>query len=407
MERKGNANVNQRKRETEMKTLSSILIGLIACVAIGVTTARGQGIVYSLEDLGVVKEMEASAPAALNSFGSVVGTAYGGEYATCAFHYDYLQKFIHEEGAADSRAFGINSTSMIVGDAFPVGPMEPRSHATLWKDGIPMDLGVLKGQAYSRANGINAKGQVVGYSGLQRDSIESRAFVWSSQTGMIDIGTLGGAYAQAYAINDVGSITGASQTQGMGPMLTTHAFIYRQLAPTSPGNRQPAPPPLGNRQMQDLGVLGGLSSYGTAINNYNHVVGYSTIKTNDDRVHAFLHDGIKMIDLGSLGGIGNRWGSDFSVALGINKFDQVVGYTYLAAVGEMPIQQVAFLWSNGQMVNLNTLLYWGAKDYLLFSAAGINDSGQIAATAYYMPTGAVHAVLLTPTGPPPPSVPHR
>ena len=128
-----------------MKTLPVIIIGLMASVAIGISTARGQQS-YSLEDLGVVKEMEYSEAAALNSFGSVVGTAYGGEYATCAFHYDYLQKFIHEEGAADSRAFGINSTSMIVGDAFRVGPMEPRSHATLWKDGIPMDLGVLPGQ---------------------------------------------------------------------------------------------------------------------------------------------------------------------------------------------------------------------------------------------------------------------
>jgi hypothetical protein len=78
----------------------------------------------------------------------------------------------------------------------------------------------------------------------------------------------------------------------------------------------------------------------------------------------------------------------------------------------MPIQQVAFLWNrnsdgSGQMVNLNTLLYRKDKDYLLFSAAGINDRGQIAATAYYMPTGAVHAVLLSPTGPPRPPVPGR
>lgn len=385
-----------------MKILRANLIGLMACLAIGVSTARGQAIVYSLEDLGVVKEMEASQPAALNSVGSVVGTAYGGEYAMCAFHYDYLQKFIHEEGAADSRAFGINSTSMIVGDAFRVGPMEPRSHATLWKDGIPMDLGVLPGQVYSRANGINAMGQVVGYSGQQRDSSESRAFVWSAKTGMIDIGTLGGAYAQANAINDAGYITGASQTQGMGPMLTTHAFIYR--LPTRPYARF--------NRMVDLGALPGLSSYGMAINSYNHVVGYSTIATDDERVHAFLHNGTKMIDLGSLGGPGNRWGSDVSVALGINKYDQVVGYTYLPVVGEMPIQQVAFLWSrasdgSGQMVNLNTLLYWGAKDYLLFSATGINDRGQIAATAFHMPTGAVRAVLLTPTGPPRPPVPGR
>ena len=83
--------------------------------------------------------------------------------------------------------------------------------------------------------------------------------------------------------------------------------------------------------MVDLGVLGGLSSYGTAINNYNHVAGYSTVTndaTSDERVHAFFHDGTKMIDLGSLGGPGNRWGGDISVALGINNYDQVVGYTY-------------------------------------------------------------------------------
>ena len=197
---------------------------------------------------------------------------------------------------------------------------------------------------------------MVGYSGSQRDGTESRAFVWTSQTGMIDIGTLGGAYAQAYAINDVGNITGASQTQGMGPMVTTHAFIYRL----------PIPPYRRFNRMVDLGVLGGVSSYGTAINSYNHVAGYSTVRTKDDGVHAFFHDGQKMIDLGSLGGPGNRWGSDLSVALGINKYDQVVGYTYLPVVGEMPIQQVAFLWrrasnGSGQMVNLNTLLYGGEK----------------------------------------------
>lgn len=376
-----------------MKTSSAILIGLMACLAISVSTARSQ-VMYGLEDLGVVKGMEASEPAALNSFGSVVGTAYGGEYPTCAFHYDYLQKFIHEEGAVNSRAFGINATSMIVGDAFQVGPMEPRSHATLWKDGIPMDLGVLKGQVYSRANGINAMGQVVGYSGLQRDSTQSRAFVWSGQTGMTDIGTLGGAYAQAYAINDAGYITGASQTQGMGPMVTTHAFIYRLPTP---------PYPRFNR-MVDLGALGGLSSYGMAINSYNHVVGYSTITTGDERVHGFLHDGAKMIDLGSLGGPGNRWGSDVSVALGVNNYDQVVGYTYLPAIGDMPIQQVAFLWrrgvsGGGQMINLNKLLFGDGKNYLVFSATAINDNGQIVGTAYDLRNGSVRAVLLTPMKP--------
>lgn len=383
-----------------MKKLSLVLIGLMACFAIGVSTSRGQ-LMYSLEDLGVVKGMEASEAAAINNQGQVTGTAYTGE-ETCAFHYDYIKKFMEDAGGLNSRGFGISSTNFVVGDAFfeTMGPMRA-SHAALFKGGIPINLGVLKGQMYSRANGINAVGQAVGFSGPTRDSNDSRAFMWTSQSGMIDIGTLGGAYAQANAINDGGFITGASQIQGWGPMVTTHAFLYQPLSrSTSPSNRL----------MRDLGVLGGLSSYGMAINSYNHVAGYSTIKTNDERVHAFLHDGKSMIDLGSLGGDGNRWGSDVSVALGVNNFDQVVGYTYLPVLAEMPIQQVAFLWrrtanGGGQMINLNTLLYGEGKNYLVFSATAINDNGQIVATAYDMRDGSVRAVLLTPEAQYPPPAP--
>jgi probable HAF family extracellular repeat protein len=375
-----------------MKTLRAILIGLMACLAIGISTARAQ-VMYTLEDLGVVEKMEASQSAAINNNGDVAGTAYKGE-ETCAFHYDYLKKFMEDAGGLNSRGFGITSTNVVVGDAVFVMSIMPVSHAAIFKGGVAVDLGVLPGQVYSRANGINTAGQVVGFSGVQQDGSESHAFLWSRQTGLIDIGTLGGAYAQAYAINDAGYVTGASQTQGMGPMVTTHAFIYR--APNAPYRRY--------SRMVDLGVLGGVSSYGMAINSSNHVVGYSTITTSDDRVHAFLHDGAKMIDLGSLGGPGNRWGSDMSVALGVNNYDQVVGYTYLPVVGEMPIQQVAFLWrrglnGGGQMINLNKLLYGTGKNYLVSSATAINDNGQIAGTAYDMRDGSVHAVVLTPTGP--------
>jgi probable HAF family extracellular repeat protein len=149
--------------------------------------------------------------------------------------------------------------------------------------------------------------------------------------------------------------------------------------------------------MVDLGVLGGVSSYGMAINNYNHVVGYSTINGNNERVHAFLYEG-KMIDLGSLGW--KKTESDISVALAVNNNGQVVGYSFLPTVGDMPLQQVAFLWMRdgagvGKMVNLNQLLAVKGN-YLLVSATGINDNGQIAAQAYDLQSGAVRAVLLTP-----------
>jgi probable HAF family extracellular repeat protein len=177
----------------------------------------------------------------------------------------------------------------------------------------------------------------------------------------------------------------------MGLNEITDAFIYNQACMSCGG-------------MRDLGVLNGNSSYGMAINANNHVAGYSTFKANDSRTHAFLHDGTKMIDLGSLGGGGS---SDASAALGINNVDQVVGYTYLPtpAKGGMPLQQVAFLWrrswnGSGQMINLNTLLLSSTRqNYLLVSAIAINDNGQIVATAYDLLNGGVRAVLLTPQGP--------
>jgi probable HAF family extracellular repeat protein len=387
MEKREHTNPNQRKREKKMKKLPLFLVGLMACLAIGISTARGQ-VFYSLEDLGVVKGMNYSEAAAINNQGHVTGTAYNG-LETCAFHYSY--KFMADAGGVNSRAFGISSRNIVVGDSFFPGPMEAKSHAVMFKDGgLPLDLGVLTGQVFSRANGINATRQVVGFSGPKRDSDNSRAFLWSNQTGMMDIGTLGGSYARANAINDAGYITGTAQT--WATVVTTHAFIYQA----------PYPPYTRSGRMADLGVLGGHSSYGMAINGLNHVAGYSTLKANSDRVHAFLHNGKSMIDLGSLGWKGTD--TDLSVALGINNSDQVVGYSYLPTVGEMPLQQVAFLWrrgvtGTGQMINLNKLLPRTQRNYLLTSATAINDNGQIAASAYDLDTGSVRAVLLTPNGP--------
>jgi probable HAF family extracellular repeat protein len=126
--------------------------------------------------------------------------------------------------------------------------------------------------------------------------------------------------------------------------------------------------------------------------------GYSTLQANDQRVHAFLHNGKGMIDLGSLGAKGTD--TDVSVALGVNKLDQVVGYSYLP--GQLIMQQVAFLWrpnaGGGQMINLNKLLDATGKNYLLISATAINDNGQIVANAWDTQNGGPCAVLLTPIG---------
>ena len=158
--------------------------------------------------------------------------------------------------------------------------------------------------------------------------------------------------------------------------------------------------------MRDLGSLGGSFSFGMSLNARNHVVGYSTVNNVDSRVHAFLFDGSKMRDLGSLAGKPSSALEDQSVALGINSSDQVVGYTYLPGVGAntdptiqpgtSPVQQVAFVWSRGVMTDLNKLIGPVAEKYHLNSAMAINDNGQIVASAVSKDTGAHHAFLLTP-----------
>jgi len=92
---------------------------------------------------------------------------------------------------------------------------------------------------------------------------------------------------------------------------------------------------------------------------------------------------------------------------GVNSFDQVVGYSYLPAFnattdpavqpGASPVRQVAFVWYQGTMTDLNKLIGAAAEKYHLNSAMAINDNGQIVATALSKATGARRAVLLTPT----------
>ena len=212
----------------------------------------------------------------------------------------------------------------------------------------------------------------------------SRAFMWSKASGMLDIGTLGGAYAHAFAINDAGFVTGYAQITSKAGAV--HAFIY-----DSRGLH------IGPWGMRDLGTLGGSYSYGTFINAKNSVVGYSTTDKFDNRIHAFLRDeNGKMRDLGSLGS--KTLKTDQSFALGVNGTNEVVGYSYLPPTGTKETPPTAFVYMKGVMMNLNDLIGEASGSYWLQSAVAINDKGQIAANALEYSTGQVHAVLLTRTG---------
>ncbi len=253
--------------------------------------------------------------------------------------------------------YAINNAGQIAGQGFaPPGPdgASP-DQAFLWQDGVVTFLGSLANPTdrwqSSWAEGINNKGQIVGWSILPQSIVNSTcdydAFLWQDGV-MTDLGTLGGACSEAYAINDNGWIVGLSDTADG----EEHAALWI-----------PVPEP-GSMAALGLGILG-LAVFnrpggrlvahgrGSAVNKILLVAVLICICAARVRAVSYV-----IQDLGPLGGAD-------SYAYGVNQLGQVVGVSD-AADGT----QHAFLWQNGVMTHL------GAG-----YACGINDSGQVALSA--------------------------
>ena len=127
-------------------------------------------------------------------------------------------------GEEQGNAFDVTNRGLIVG--FSYGPAG--QEAVRWVDGDVQGLGDLPGGRHeSVALAANDRGQVVGAGHVDADA--ARAFLWSEDEGMVDLGALGPDHnSVAYDITDDGMVVGYSVPQPGGTSLAFTPFVWTE-----------------------------------------------------------------------------------------------------------------------------------------------------------------------------------
>jgi probable HAF family extracellular repeat protein len=153
----------------------------------------------------------------INDSGTIVGV-----HDFRAFRWDHgVAADLGTLGGELSMAEAVNAQGIAAGWAELA---DHRIHAASWADGSAVDLGSMDPAHcdYSEAYGINSNGIIVG------ESCVGNAFhpVRFRKPGVIDdLGSWGGNYARAVAINDAGVIVGYATRPGQS---TYHAFVWTE-----------------------------------------------------------------------------------------------------------------------------------------------------------------------------------
>ena len=249
----------------------------------------------------------------------------------------------------------------------------------VWEDGVMRPLPTLGG-TNGFATGTNNKGETVGWAEntvhdptcVAPQVLQFRAVVWGPKEGQIqELPPLpGDTVSAATAINDRGQVVGISGIcdRAVGRFSAIHAVLWQ------------------DGEVIDLGSLGGVAwNTPMAINDRGDVVGFSNVSAaagGGFAAHAFL-----WTKRGGIQDLGTLPGDSTSQALGINARGEIVGTSC-----DADFNCRAFLWRDGVMSDLNTLI---PSDYdgILVTANDINAAGRITGQALDQETGTLVAFV--------------
>jgi len=365
------------------------------CLASAVAAAATPSF-YSVELRSLAGSTGNVTAAGVNRYGDVVGTSGG-----LPFVYHYRTGSVMELGGLTPSlsVAGINDYGQMVGEQINASGINGVEW-TASGGALVLPLGDL---GYAAAIGNN--GDIAGNAASPH--LNNIAIKWVGPTHQVQgIGVLweypfppGYGSSTANAINNFGHVTGVSDAgEGTDPdtaqSFGVHAFLYK-----GPG------------KMADLGALahttnGSDYSEGSAVNDLDEVVGISNTavparnsanqacSTCGVAAHAFWWRAGKMRDLGNLANIPG-WDSE---ARDINNVDQIVGWSDSIVNGQSTHR--AFLYANGQMLNLQFYIYGRDPNVRLTEAVGITCAGWIVANGFNVNSPNVsRAYLLIPRGP--------